>query len=51
MEIGVKEGIDMVVFEVEVVVAVVVVVVVVVVNMKGYLERGRSERRNNYSYL
>ena len=37
MEIGVKEGIDMVVFEVEVVVAV-VVVVVVVVDMDGHLE-------------
>ena len=39
----------MVVFEVEVVVA--VGVVVMVVNMKGYLEWGRSERRNKYGHL
>ena len=49
MEKLVKEGTDMVVFEVEVVVA--VVAVVVVVNMKGYLEWGRSERRSKYGYL
>ena len=50
MEKGVKEGINMVVFEVEVVVAV-VVVVMVVMDMEGHLEWGRSERRNKYGYL